>query len=558
MALVLSARYRRAPEAKLNDPRSWPSLYLLFALLPLCSSLYFLLSSSFIALTSTGLLALAILIKLQVVLSDRREHHEIFDKGNVPSVGNRSLISGNLFEVIVPVDNYKKIEQLHAKLGKSFGIFYGPDPWLMTTDLDLLQKILISEKVQDRVIFNTPFSSEFQESLAQIRGEKWRKTRRVLNAPFTAHQMRSDNVHGDIERVLDKLMLCFENHPVEPDAERKSRIVDVNYNFKKYTSEVIFQVAFGRENKINFEAEGSDQVIDAINECSKLIRNPIVWASIMFDNSNRFFDHLIYFTPMRAFLNLLHDVLNSSLIERRSLNSDQAKSAEASGGNGSPPVPQPRKMIDSMIDCVQEKKLSDRELKSNLFFMFLAGFETTANTLTVFFWLMAQHQEIQDKLREAVLRDGDKSQYLAWCLQETLRLYPAVPTGIGRILTETIHFNGMTLYRGTSVVASSYTIHRSPGYWGSDVDQFKPERFSDTQSMHPMQFMPFGHGPRRCLGGGLAMAEMSAAVPRILLRYRVERCASTPEVLDITTPNIIHMIIDGRVEVRFVELGAPK
>lgn len=566
MAVILSAEYDKAAKFKLSDPRSWPSLYLLTTLfLTLCPTLCLTCESPFMVIMSMCSLLMAILVKSQVLLNDRRENHKIFDRGNVPSVGNKNVISGNLFEMIVPKQNMKVIDEYHKKLGKTFGIFYGPDPWIFTCDLDLLHKLLIKDKLPDRVQFQTPFSKEFHDSLAQINGEKWRKTRRVLNVPFTSHQMRSDNVDGDIDLVLDIFMKSIEKHSIE-NSERianevedkgESRIVDLNCIFKKLTVEVISRVAFGRNNLVNWEPDGREQVIDAVDKCSVMVRNPIVWASIMFDGSRQYLDHLVNLTPMRKFLKLLHGILDDSFKSRRSLNESKRQVAKVAAELHEAPVAdEPRKMIDSMIDLVDEKKLTDSELRSNLFFMFLAGFETTANTLTVLFWLLAEHQKIQDKLREAVAREADKAQYLDWCIKETLRLYPAVPTGIGRIIPETFHYKDYTIYKGTSVVAPQYTINRLPEYWGDDALDFRPERLGEMTNLHPIQLMPFGHGPRRCLGGHLAMAEISAAVPRVLLKYRIERCSTTPDELDITSPNLIHMIIHGRVEVRFRELNA--
>lgn len=551
--MTLSAKYDKPATFKLSDARSWPSLYKLWLILALCPTLHLCLLikiSSFFCVFASSVLVLIILIKLQVILNDRREYHKIFDKGNVPSVPNKHLLSGNLFEMIVARDNILVMQRYHKKLGKTYGMFYGPDPWIQTTDLDLLQKIFVKEKLINRTLFRTPFPAEFGDSLVQIQGEKWRKTRRVLNAPFTSHQMQVDNVFGDIEEVVDRMMVCFNKHPLEStqSSSERGRIVDINSNFKKFTAEVIFQVAYGRRNGINLEPEGQDILLDAIDGGSKAVRNPIVWASIMLDDSSDYLQHLIRLTPLQKFLSIVHSVLNESLRARR----DPKLREELKKNSGLVK----RRMLDSLIDCVEENKLSDHELRSNLFFMFCAGFETTANTLTMLFWELARNQKIQDKLREEVLRDADKAGYLAWCIQETMRLYPAVPSSVGRVLPETIHFNGQTLFKGTTVIANIYSIHRCADIWGADADEFKPERWAQANQMHPMQFFTFGHGSRRCLGGSMAMAEMNAIVPRILLRYRIDRCPNTPEVMSMEAPNLIHYIIDGRVDVRFTEISS--
>lgn len=84
-------------------------------------------------------------IKTSVAVSDRYERFEVFNKGNVPSVGDTNLLSGNLLDCILRPNNFEIIQDHHKKLGNTFGAFYGPDPWVYTADLDLLHKIFVED-----------------------------------------------------------------------------------------------------------------------------------------------------------------------------------------------------------------------------------------------------------------------------------------------------------------------------------------------------------------------------------------------------------------------------
>jgi len=473
----------------------------------------------------------------------------MFERGNVPSVRNKHVLSGNLFEIIAPPNNLQVIDSYHQKLGKNFGMFYGPDPWVFSTDLELLYRLFVTEGNEhiDIVQFRLPFVDEVNNSLAQIQGDRWRRTRRILNPSFAHRQMKSDNVFEDINRACVKLLDCVAGHPVEGGGsepgvgQQPGRIVDVLYNFKKFSVEVIFQVAYGCETGVNMEPLAKDPLIEAIHDGSKNVRGPVVWASIMFDNSQRLLGLLTHFTPIGRYTKFIHSVLDESLRRRRQISNRVDK------GN--------RKMIDTIIESGSSHKLEDSILKANLFFIFVAGFETSANTLAILFWLLAQNLPIQEKLRTAIASEGEEAKYLEWCIQETLRLYPAVPTAIGRILHQDLHHNGMTFFKGTTINASIYSIHHCKEYWGQDEAVFRPERFGELK-LHPAQYFAFGLGPRYCIGTNLAMAEMRAIVPRLLLKYRVDLCSTSPTFIDATSPNMIHMIIEGQINLKFTEISS--
>lgn len=473
------------------------------------------------------------------MLNERYERSKIFDKGQVPSVDRKHPLSGNMFEVIAPFHNLQVIDSYHAKLGKTFGLFYGPDPWVFSTDGDLLHRVFVQDgsKNIDITQFRMPFMDELNNSLSQLRGDQWRSVRRLFNPSFAPHQMKSDNVYEDIDKACSRALNCVSGHPVE-DA---GRIVDVLSLFKRFSADVIFRVAYGRDDAINMEPKGKDVLIETMDQAAKMVRGPIAWASVMFDSMQHFIGLFSHLSPLGRCVKLIHEVLDESLKLRRVAHLELDK--------------RNRKMIDTFIESMQTNKISEKLIKANLFFIFIAGFETTANTLAIMFWLLAKYPDYQDRLRESLLQDGEQSSYMEWVIQETLRLHPAVPTAIGRILSEPLEHNGMTFFPGTTINASIWSLHRCQHYWGSDSHQFRPERFRDAK-LHPAQYFAFGIGPRYCLGMSMALAEIRAILPKLLLRYRIESCAGTPAELDMTSPNLIHMIIEGQIELKFVELSS--
>jgi cytochrome P450 len=168
---------------------------------------------------------------------------------------------------------------------------------------------------------------------------------------------------------------------------------------------------------------------------------------------------------------------------------------------------------------------------------FLAGHETTAATLTWWSWCMAANPSAQAAARaevDAVLQgrlptaaDLPALDYLGRTLQETLRLYPAAPFLISRRSKETITLGGWHLPART-IFAVPLTLMHHDARWFPEPDAFRPERFAPGAPAIPRgAFMPFGTGPRVCLGQHLALAEATLLAAMFLQRYTVDVPAGT-------------------------------
>jgi cytochrome P450 len=160
---------------------------------------------------------------------------------------------------------------------------------------------------------------------------------------------------------------------------------------------------------------------------------------------------------------------------------------------------------------------------------FLAGHETTAATLGWWAWCMAANPAAQDTARrevDAVLggrapgaADLPALGYLTQTLDETLRLYPAAPVLMSRRSTREIALGGWTLPARTMFVIPLFLLHEDPHSF-PEPQAFRPERFAPGAPPIPRgAFLPFGAGPRVCLGQHLALAELTVIAAMILQRY---------------------------------------
>jgi cytochrome P450 len=173
----------------------------------------------------------------------------------------------------------------------------------------------------------------------------------------------------------------------------------------------------------------------------------------------------------------------------------------------------------------------DRILQDELLTILLAGHETTASTLSWTWHLLSRHPRVAKILRaEAEEALGNKVPghhdlarlpYTTMVIQEAMRLYPPV-WGLPRRALGPDVIAGYRIPAGADVMISPYTLHRHPGFW-ADPDEFRPERFETTAGHgHRYAYIPFGAGPRVCVGSHLGMLEAVLVTAMVARRFRFE------------------------------------
>ena len=182
------------------------------------------------------------------------------------------------------------------------------------------------------------------------------------------------------------------------------------------------------------------------------------------------------------------------------------------------------------------ERLSDDEIRDQVLVFLLAGHETTSTALTFALHLLGRHPDVQDAVRDetrAVL-DGDpraagspeRLPVTTAVLRETMRLYPSAPF-ISRLALADDEVLGRRLPSGSTVVLVPWTIHRRPDLW-TDPLRFDPGRFlgGDDHARHRYAWMPFGGGPRACIGQHFSMVEATLALGAVLRSHRVRATAN--------------------------------
>lgn len=377
--------------------------------------------------------------------------------------------------------------------------------------------------------------------------------------------MRSDEVSDDIKSVLDQLTesLEFKVNEAARESGEQALVLDVHDTFQRYSLAVIFLITYKKNNIVDFYAK-SDHWVNLVDRGSRDILNPLVPLAIAFPFLRPFCSFLVQFSPVGTFLAKLTDyVIQAADLNRVARDHHDKLQRRLSVQTGykerrfSDVLKQgefKRRLVDTIIDSFVDKKLSYDHFVGSTLFLVLAGFETTADTITCLVWHLAQQPEIQERLRECVLREGIDGSYLMWCIQETVRWHPAVPLGTGRVLGEDVNVNGLHLPKGTFVMPSTHSIHHDPAIWAKP-DQFDPDRWHYQSIFHPAAFMGFGLGPRNCVGGKLAIHEIKLVMQMLLTRYRIEKCHQTCDEYSFSSPGLIYTLLDQPIKVKLVPLA---
>ncbi|HEX7199402.1 MAG TPA: cytochrome P450, partial [Dongiaceae bacterium] len=188
-------------------------------------------------------------------------------------------------------------------------------------------------------------------------------------------------------------------------------------------------------------------------------------------------------------------------------------------------------MLMSARDPQTGEGMSDPQLRDEVMTIFLAGHETTANALSWTWYLLAQHPQAEGKLHQELDRvlggraprfaDLAELKWTRMVIEEAMRLYPPAHA-IARRAIGADCIGGVRVPAGASVSISMYVTHRNPHLW-PDPERFDPERFAPAAvaGRHRFAYLPFGGGPRICIGSGFAMAEAQVILATVAQRYRL-------------------------------------
>jgi cytochrome P450 len=191
-------------------------------------------------------------------------------------------------------------------------------------------------------------------------------------------------------------------------------------------------------------------------------------------------------------------------------------------------------LLSILLTAVDEDSgvgMSDRQLRDEMMTLFLAGHETTANALTWTWYLLSRCPDVEARLVEELERvlagrtptvaDMQSLPYTEMVVRESMRLYPPAP-GFTREPIEDVNIGGWDVPKGSLVSVITYALHRDPRFF-SNPETFDPDRFAAgwEDRIPRYAYLPFGGGPRVCIGNGFAMMEARLILATVAQRYKL-------------------------------------
>jgi cytochrome P450 len=198
-------------------------------------------------------------------------------------------------------------------------------------------------------------------------------------------------------------------------------------------------------------------------------------------------------------------------------------------------------LLSMLLDAVYEetnKGMTPRQVRDEVLTLLLAGHETTANALAWTWYLLAQNPDAENKLHDEIASalgerapgalDLPQLPYTRMVIEESMRLYPPA-WAISRNTIGEDEIGGYRVRPGTNIIICSFVTHRHPAFW-EEPERFDPERFSPERSEGRPNFayLPFGGGPRICIGNGFAMTEAQLVLATVAQRYRLRLAPGHP------------------------------
>ncbi|KAM7303975.1 putative cytochrome P450 [Ixodes scapularis] len=463
---------------------------------------------------------------------NRRRQHSLFARLGIPGPAP-DLFSGNWVQL--KKDPLEVMEHWIEKHGKMFGYYVGEIPYVAITDLEMIKQCFVKE---DNVVCNRPsliVSIEpFGSSLVGLSGDEWKRVRTVLNPIFTSVKLKA--VTEIIRRCADEMLEILDDY-----AERGC-IVDMTKVSKGLSLDVITKSAFAWQ--VDCQRNPSDPLLLAVQRIFNDSDNFLILSAVRFPALRKAMERIFLYSSYFKMITHISDKILKVLELRQSGQSPRANDMlqlmlDAQTGSE-----------DANVDFKKRAKaIEDRHLLANCFIFLAAGFDTTASSLSFVMHLLAKYPEEQELVFDEIQKtfpgdaeltyDGlQQLKYLDMVICETLRMYPPVVMFTSRRCKEDTMVMGQLFPAGVNVIVPVWHIHHDPELW-PDPQRFDPKRFDGEKSRNSAAYLPFGIGPRMCIGKRFALLELKLAICKIVRKYKVFPCEQTQDPLKFSVPTVV-------------------
>jgi cytochrome P450 len=373
-------------------------------------------------------------------------------------------------------------------------IHFGPFPMLVLSAPDLIQAALVDHAADfDKgVVLHRAFTPVVGQGLINNEGESWRQQRKLMAPAFT---------HRHIAGYADTMVAYTER---AQQGWATGQTLRIDQEMMRLTMSIV--------GKTLFDAD----VFDESDELGVAVTDAL--AFLQYTISHLFPVPLNWPLPRNArtrrALAVIDRRLQAMIDERRASGTDRGD------------------FLSLLLAARDEtgQGMSDRQIRDEAITLFLAGHETTANTLAWAWYLLGRNPEVYAKLqqeagtvlggRPATVADVPHLPYALQVFKEALRLHPPADS-ISRTALRDVDLAGYPVRKNGIIVIPIHAMHRNPAYF-PDPDRFDPERFTpENEKRLPRHvYMPFGAGPRICIGNHFALMEGQLILATLAQRVR--------------------------------------
>ncbi|XP_047988575.1 cytochrome P450 6B5-like [Leguminivora glycinivorella] len=420
------------------------------------------------------------------------------------------------------MEQYKNFYQSFPDC-KVVGIYRAWHPALLIRDVDVLKHVMIREfdSFSDR---GFSFSNKgLGFNLFNAESDDWRVLRSRLSPMFSSGKLKNMLylMTNCAEKFLDYLGPLVDNAPEQ----------NVHTLVQKFTIGNIGSCAFG----INIDINNLDSVYDNLDSLI-FSSNYAIELEMMYPGILKKLDMSLWPKVIKDFFyGLVTDILrdrNGVASDRKDFMDLLLELRNVGELHGT------KKSHD---DKDRTLHITEDVMAAQAFIFYAAGYETSATAMAFLLHELAVNPDIQDRVVaeiDQVLKkhNGEVTYecikdmtYLEQVFNETLRMYPVVDP-IPRMALRDVELPGtdLTVEKGMAVLVSVTGIHYDAKHWPNPTE-FNPDRFSpeNCKDRHPCAYLPFGLGPRNCIGMRFAQVQSKVCLVKLLQRYRVEPCERT-------------------------------
>ncbi|RZC32690.1 cytochrome P450 6a2, partial [Asbolus verrucosus] len=479
--------------------------------------------------------------------------HTYWKKRNVPQL-TPSFPFGDMASVIFRHQNMgDKIKEIYDRTKpqghKYVGLYFFSRKAFLPLDPVLIKNILAQDfqHFHDRGIYYDEENDPISAHLFSLAGPKWKNLRAKLTPAYSP---------GKLKYMFSTILDCgLQMVEILKEISRSEGNVEIKEILARYTTDVIGSCAFGlicnsiRNPTAEFRLMGRRAFTQTVGDVLKMIviRSFPPLAKLLgfgvFNSAvTKFFQDVVNETicyrernnvTRNDFLQLLIQLKNNGKLE-----------GDSDEKNGAPPV---------------GTSLTLDEAAAQAFIFFLAGFETTSTTISFALFEMAQNEGIRNKARTEISKVLEKHggkltydavmemHYVDTVILETMRKYPPAPVFLRKCTKSyRIPETDIIIEEGLSVLIPAYGLHRDPEYF-PEPEKFDPDRFNEDnkRKIWDYTYIPFGDGPRICIGMRFAMIQIKIALSLILKTFETPLNSKTILPLKMETKGIILAPIGG-------------